>query len=95
MKAKLRTIVFIIISTMSASAFAAPPNILFCISDDQSWEHMSAYGYKAIKTPNFDRVAHEGILFNNAFSPSPGCSPTRASMLTGRQAHFTRNAGCF
>ncbi|MEX0320556.1 MAG: sulfatase [Puniceicoccaceae bacterium] len=72
---------------------ASRPNILFCISDDQSWEHASAYGYKAIHTPSFDRVAAEGILFNNAFSPSPGCSPTRASMLTGRHIWQIENAG--
>jgi len=69
------------------------PNILFCISDDQSWPHASAYGYKAINTPAFDRVAREGILFNNCFAPSPGCSPTRASMLTGRHIWQIENAG--
>ncbi len=70
-----------------------PPNILFCISDDQSWEHASAYGYKAIQTPHFDRVANEGVLFTNAFAPSPGCSPTRASVLTGRHIWQIENAG--
>ena len=95
MKIQTRTIVFIFLNlcAMSASVFAAPPNILFCISDDQSWEHTSAYGYKAINTPNFDRVAREGIIFNNAFAPSPGCSPTRASMLTGRHIWQIENAG--
>lgn len=78
---------------LGASLFAAPPNILFCISDDQSWEHASAYGYKAISTPNFDRVADEGVLFLNAFAPSPGCSPTRASVLTGRHIWQIENAG--
>lgn len=72
---------------------AGQPNVLFCISDDQSWEHASAYGYQAIRTPNFDRVAREGVLFNNAFSPSPGCSPTRAAMLTGRHIWQIENAG--
>ena len=72
---------------------ASQPNILFCISDDQSWEHASAYGYKAIHTPSFDRIADEGILFNNAFAPSPGCSPTRAAMLTGRHIWQIENAG--
>ncbi len=74
-------------------AFASQPNILFCISDDQSWEHASAYGYEAVNTPAFDRVAAEGVLFNNAFSPSPGCSPTRAAMLTGRHIWQIENAG--
>ena len=38
------------------------PNILFCISDDQSWLHAGAYGDKVVKTPNFDRLAREGTL---------------------------------
>jgi uncharacterized sulfatase len=60
------------------------PNILFVISDDQSWPHASAYGSRFVNTPSFDRVARDGVLFYNAFSPSPQCSPCRASVLTGR-----------
>ena len=58
------------------------PNILLAISDDQSYPHTSIYGCEAVKTPGFDRIAEEGILFNNAFSAAPGCSPSRASLLT-------------
>ena len=74
---------------------AAPrrPNILFVISDDQSYPHASAYGYAATQTPAFDRVAREGVLFHNAFSPSPGCSPCRAATLTGRHTWMIENAG--
>lgn len=61
------------------------PNILFAVSDDQSFPHASAYGDAAIKTPNFDRVAKAGVLFRNAFTPAPGCSPMRAAFLTGRE----------
>ncbi|MDP6037277.1 MAG: sulfatase [Candidatus Latescibacteria bacterium] len=60
------------------------PNILFCISDDQSWPHASAYGCKWVNTPAFDRIACEGILFNNAFTPNAKCAPSRAAILTGR-----------
>ena len=60
------------------------PNILFCISDDQSWPHASAYGCQWVNTPAFDRVAREGILFNNAFTPNAKCAPSRAAILTGR-----------
>ena len=69
------------------------PNILFAISDDQSFPHASAYGDKAALTPAFDRVAKEGVLFMNAFSPTPGCSPTRASVLTGYHAWQIEHAG--
>ena len=57
------------------------PNILFAIADDAS--HMGAYGYKFVNTPNFDRVAREGILFTNAFTTNPKCAPSRASILAG------------
>ncbi len=52
------------------------PNILFCIADDASREYMSAYGFKNawVKTPSFDRVAREGILFNNAYTPNAKCA---------------------
>ena len=69
------------------------PNILVAISDDQSWIHTSVSGCRTIATPNFDRVAKEGVLFNNAISASPGCSPSRASILTGRYPWQLEQAG--
>jgi uncharacterized sulfatase len=69
------------------------PNILFAISDDQSYPHAGAYGYATAKTPAFDRIAKEGILFNNAFAAAPGCSPSRASLLTGRHIWQIEEAG--
>lgn len=69
------------------------PNILLVISDDQSWPHASAYGYKGTPTPAFDRIAEEGILFNQAFAASPGCSPSRAALLTGLNCWQIEEAG--
>lgn len=69
------------------------PNILVAISDDQSFPHASAYGYAAITTPAFDRIAKNGVLFRNAFTPAPGCSPMRAAFLTGRNIWQIENAG--
>jgi len=69
------------------------PNILFAISDDQSYPYASAYGGKSIFTPAFDRVAREGVLFTNAITASPGCSPSRASILTGRYTWQNEHAG--
>ena len=60
------------------------PNILFCISDDQTWAHTSISGDPVVKTPTFDRVAREGILFTNSFTSCPSCAPSRASILTGQ-----------
>ena len=73
---------------------AAPrPNILIAISDDQSFPHTSAAGCKAVQTPAFDRVAREGILFRNGLAASPGCSPCRAALLTGRHTWQIEQAG--
>lgn len=63
---------------------AGRPNILFVISDDQSWPHAGAYGAPCVKTPAFDRVAMEGVLFTHAFCASPSCTPSRAAILTGQ-----------
>ncbi|AQT66943.1 arylsulfatase [Anaerohalosphaera lusitana] len=62
------------------------PNILFCIWDDASFPHMGAYGCGWVKTPAFDRVAEEGILFNRAYTPNAKCAPSRACVLTGRNS---------
>ena len=75
-----------------ASGSAKRPNILFCISDDQTWLHCSAYGSKMVKTPHFDRVAREGVLFRNAFVSIPSCNPSRASVLTGMPFYRLKEA---
>jgi arylsulfatase A-like enzyme len=62
------------------------PNILFCISDDQSFPHTGAYGTDWVKTPAFDRIAREGILFTNAYTPNAKCAPSRSSIVTGRNS---------
>ena len=60
------------------------PNILFAIADDWSFGHAGAYGSQWVKTPAFDRVAREGILFTRAYTPNAKCAPSRAIILTGR-----------
>jgi arylsulfatase A-like enzyme len=54
------------------------------MSDNQYWSHAGCYGDQVVKTPNMDRIAHEGVRFTNAFCNSPSCSPSRAGMLTGQ-----------
>ena len=70
-----------------------PPNILIAISDDQSYPYSSAYGSQAVHTPAFDRLAQMGVLFTNAFVASPGCSPSRAALLTGQHTWQLSHAG--
>ena len=71
-------------------AQAKRPNILFCISDDQSWLHASAYGSNFVRTPAFDRVAREGVLFRHGFVSTPSCGPSRAAALTGQDFYRLR-----
>ena len=72
---------------------AQRPNFLIAISDDQSYPYASAYGCSGIQTPAFDRIAEAGVLFHNAFTPAPGCSPMRAAFLTGRHIWQIEHAG--
>ena len=60
-----------------------PPNILFIMVDDLGPEWISAYGGEEMITPNVDRLAERGMLFNNAYS-MPQCTPTRVTLLTGQ-----------
>ncbi|MCP3918127.1 MAG: sulfatase [bacterium] len=63
----------------------ARPNILFAIADDWGWPHAGAYGDAVVATPNFDRIAREGVLFRAAFVSSPSCTPSRNSILAGQE----------
>lgn len=80
-------------STRFASAAPARPNVLFAISDDQSWMHVGAYGDRATRTPSFDRIADEGVLFSHAYAAAPSCAPSRAAILTGRNIWELEEAG--
>ncbi len=73
---------------------ARRPNVLFVIADDWSYGHAGAYGCSWIKTPAFDRVAREGVLFSHCFTNNPKCSPCRASILTGRNTWQLEEAMC-
>ena len=63
---------------------AAPPNIVFLLVDDLGWNDVGCYGSTFYETPNIDRLAKEGMRFTNAYAACPVCSPTRASILTGK-----------
>ncbi len=77
----------------AADAVAAKrPNILFLFADDWAWPHASCLGCPGVKTPAFDRIAKEGVLFRNAHAAAPSCSPSRAAILTG-QWHWRLEQG--
>src|SRR5687768_9669633 len=75
--------VVVVSSEQMAAAADSQPNILFAIADDWG-RHAGAYGTPWINTPNFDRVAKQGLLFTQAFTPNAKCAPSRAIILTGR-----------
>ena len=66
---------------------ATRPNILFAISDDQSFAHTAASGDAVVRTPVFDRIAEEGVRFPHAFCSSPSCTPSRGAILTGQDCY--------
>ncbi len=68
------------------------PNIVFCLADDWGWPHAGSYGDNVVKTPNFDRIANEGVLFNHAYVSSPSCTPSRNSFITGKY-HWELESG--
>jgi N-sulfoglucosamine sulfohydrolase len=69
------------------------PNILFAISDDQSFGHTSFEGSRFVNTPAFDRMASEGVFFTSAIAPSPGCAPSRSALVTGRHHWQNEQSG--
>jgi len=71
--------------TAAAQGAAGPqrPNIVFMLADDLGWRDTTPYGADFYETPNIERLARSGMRFTNAYSASPLCSPTRASILTG------------
>lgn len=89
---KLAALIALLVSLGSAAADSKQPNILFCIADDWGWPHAGAYGDAVVKTPAFDRIAREGVLFEHAYVSSPSCTPSRNAILTG-QYHWRLHAG--
>jgi len=80
-------------AAFAAAASAAPPNILFLLSDDHSYPYLSCYGDPNVKTPTLDRLAAEGMKFHRFFTACPQCVPSRAALMTGRSpvaARMTR-----
>ncbi len=78
-------------ATPSTSAAEQPnakrPNVVFILTDDQRWDHLSCAGHPFLKTPHIDRLAAEGARFANAFVTTSLCSPSRASFLSGLYAN--------
>jgi N-sulfoglucosamine sulfohydrolase len=83
----------LLLGTGTIDAAESRPNILFCISDDQSYAHTGANGDPVVSTPAFDRVAGEGVRFTHAFCDAPSCGPSRSAILTGQPIWRLEEAG--
>lgn len=83
--ASMRCLSLILIAWFTGlTTLLARPNIVLVMADDQGWGDMAYNGHPIIKTPHFDQFAAEGVRFDRFYSAAPVCSPTRASVLTGR-----------
>jgi len=87
--------VFVLAAAQTASSQAPnikPPNIVLFYIDDLGWMDIGAQGSTFYETPQTDRLAEEGMRFTNAYSACPVCSPSRASLMSGKypaRVHFT------
>jgi N-sulfoglucosamine sulfohydrolase len=90
-----RILGFVLLNCILSSLVIAEdrPNILLCISDDQSYAHTAANGDPVVCTPAFDRIAREGIRFTHAFCDAPTCGPSRSAILTGQHIWRLEEAG--
>jgi len=86
----LYTVFSLLFQITFAQSTTDKPNIIVFIADDAGWRDFGCYGNSSIQTPNIDQLAAEGIRFTNVFLPTPQCSPTRTSLLTGQFAHTLR-----
>ncbi|MXX61889.1 MAG: sulfatase [Holophagales bacterium] len=71
-------------STEAAAAAERPPNIVFFLVDDMGWRDVGVFGSTFYETPHIDALAEQGVRFTNAYAATHVCSPTRASLLTGK-----------
>lgn len=82
-------VIFALVTTACSNEEAQkdpPPNIIFIMSDDHAYQAVSAYGHGLNETPNIDRLADEGAIFNRATVTNSICAPSRAVILTGKHS---------
>ena len=82
----LQALTFLLLVMMAVPAMAAsrPPNIILILADDLGLGDLSVTGSRHIRTPNADRMAHEGAMLQNFYASASVCTPSRAGLLTGR-----------
>jgi arylsulfatase A-like enzyme len=94
MKTFLCSLTFLALLTgLVAQTSAPPPNIIFVMVDDMGHGDIGPYGQKAIATPNLDRMAREGLRFNQTYTGASVCAPSRSVLMTGQHLGHTRVRG--
>src|SRR5688572_6919672 len=80
---KLLAAIVCYMAAVAAHAASGPPNVVLILTDNHGAWTLGCYGNRDIRTPNIDRLAREGILFERCYASNAVCSPTRATLLTG------------
>ena len=96
MKTKLSFFASLLLGFLNNAA--CKPNIVLVMADDQGWGQTGYYNHPVLKTPNLDAMAANGLRFDRFYAGGPVCSPTRATVLTGRTHDRTgslRSRLCF
>ena len=89
----MQRVLFLLAALIPFLVSAKPPNIVFIISDDQTWTDYSFMGHKQIETPNIDRLAAQSLTFTHGYVPSSLCCPSLATMITGLYPHQSKITG--
>ena len=89
----MQRVLFLLAVLAPILVVAKPPNIVFIISDDQTWTDYSFMGHKIIETPNIDRLAAQSLTFTHGYVPSSLCCPSLATMITGLYPHQSKITG--
>ena len=88
-----RTFLLVLFAAVAlAKPLAEQPNFILCMADDQGWGDTGYYGHPVLKTPVMDEMARTGLRFDRFYSAAAVCSPTRGSVMTGRNPN---RFGCF
>jgi arylsulfatase A-like enzyme/lysophospholipase L1-like esterase len=82
------TVALMLAATLSTAGKAEQPNLVFVFSDQHSWDMLGCYGNQDVVTPNLDRLAKRGVLFNHCISNSPVCTPYRGILMSGQHSLY-------
>lgn len=85
----MKWFVIVVSLVLGSIAQAQKPNFIFVITDDISPRDLGPYGNKTVQTPNLDKLAARGLVFDNAYNVISSCSPSRCAIITGRYPHNT------